>query len=107
MSGALGTQLVALTTTTTPSTATAAGSEVSGQGYTRKPIQFNAPSGGSITSSNTLTYVNMPACTVGGVDEYDANGTTRRWFGLLSTNKTCNAGDTFSINAGSYTKNLS
>ena len=109
MSGALGSQLVALTTITTPSTATAAGSEVpaAGGSYVRKAIQFNAPSGGSITSSNTLTYTNMPACTVGGVDEYDANGTTRRWFGLLSTNKTCNAGDTFSIAAGSYSKNLS
>jgi hypothetical protein len=98
---------VALTTTTTPSTATTPGSEVVGGGYSRKPIQFNAPSGGAITSSNTLTYINMPATTVGGVDEYDANGTTRRWFGLLSTNKTCNAGDTFSISAGSYSKNLS
>jgi hypothetical protein len=78
-----------------------------GAGYVRKAIQFAAPSGGAITSSNTLTYVNMPACTVGGVEEYDANGTTRRWFGLLSTNKTCNLGDTFSISAGSYSKNLS
>jgi hypothetical protein len=107
VSGGVGTQLVALTTTTTPSTATAAGTEVSGGSYARKTITFAAASAGSITSNLALNYTSMPACTVGGVDEYDANGTTRRWFGLLSASKTVNAGDTFSIASGSYTKTLS
>lgn len=87
--------------------ASAPGAEVSGGSYSRKAVQFAAPSGGSIASSNTLTYTNMPATTVVGVEEYDANGTTRRWFGPLSTNKTTNAGDTFSVSAGSYSKSLS
>lgn len=107
VSGGMGTQLVALTTTTTPSTATVAGSEVTGGSYSRKAIQFSAPSGGTITSSTALTWTAMPACIVGGIDEYDANGTTRRWFGLLSSSKTVNNGDTFSIAAGSFTKTLS
>lgn len=106
-SGGLNSQMVALITTTTPSTPTAVGSEVTGGSYVRKNVQFAAPAGGSITSSNTLTWTGMPACTVGGVEEWDVNGTTRRWFGLLSTPRTCNNGDTFSISAGSFTKNLS
>ena len=91
-------------------TATTPGTEVTNTGggsYSRKAIQFAAPAGGSITSSSTLTYASMPAATIVGVEEYDANGTTRRWFGPLSTNKTTNLGDTFTISAGSYSKNLS
>ena len=97
---------VALVTAT--GTATTAGTEVSGGSYSRKAITFAAPSGGSITSNVALTYTNMPACTVTGVDEWDSAGTpVRRWFGALSASKTVNAGDTFSIAAGSYTKTLS
>lgn len=97
---------VALVTTT--GTATTAGTEVSGGSYARQTITFAAPSGGSISSNVALTYTNMPACTVTGVDEYDSLGTpVRRWFGNLSASKTCNAGDTFSIASGSYTKTLS
>jgi hypothetical protein len=97
---------VALVTAT--GTATAAGTEVSGGSYARQTITFAAASGGSISSNVALTYTNMPACTVTGVDEYDSAGTPiRRWFGALSASKTVNAGDTFSIASGSYTKTLS
>jgi hypothetical protein len=97
---------VALATAT--GTATAAGTEVAGGSYARQTITFAAGSGGSITSNVALTYTNMPACTVTGVDEWDSAGTpVRRWFGALSASKTVNAGDTFSIAAGSYTKTLS
>jgi hypothetical protein len=97
---------VALVTVT--GTATAAGTEVSGGSYSRQTITFAAPSGGSISSNVALTYSNMPACTVTGVDEWDSAGTPlRRWFGNLSASKTVNAGDTFSIASGSYTKTLS
>jgi hypothetical protein len=105
VSGALGTQRVALVTAT--GTAAAAGTEVAGGSYARQQITFAAPSAGSIASNVALTYTSMPACTVTGVDEYDANNTTRRWFGALSASKTVNAGDTFSIASGSYTKTLS
>jgi|SRR5882672_3230832 len=97
---------VALVTAT--GTAAAAGTEVTGGSYARQTITFAAPSGGSISSNLALNYTNMPACTVTGVDEYDSAGTpVRRWFGNLSASKTVNAGDTFSIASGSYTKTLS
>jgi hypothetical protein len=97
---------VALVTAT--GTAAAPGTEVAGGGYGRQPITFAPPAGGAISSSVALTYTNMPACTVTGVDEYDSATTpVRRWFGALSAAKTVNAGDTFSIAAGSYTKTLS
>jgi hypothetical protein len=97
---------VALVTAT--GTATAAGTEVAGGSYARQTITFAAAAGGSISSNVALTYPNMPACTVTGVDEWDSAGTPiRRWFGALSASKTVNAGDTFSIASGSYTKTLS
>jgi hypothetical protein len=97
---------VALVTAT--GTASAAGTEVTGGSYARQTITFAAAAGGSITSNVALTYTNMPACTVTGVDEWDSAGTPiRRWFGALSASKTVNAGDTFSIASGSYTKTLS
>lgn len=97
---------VALVTTT--GTASAPGTEVTGGSYARQTITFAAPSGGAISSNVALTYTAMPACTVTGVDEWDSAGTPiRRWFGALSASKTVNAGDTFSIASGSYTKTLS
>jgi hypothetical protein len=91
-------------------TATAPGTEVlpGGNAYARQTITFAAASGGSITSNLLMTWTNMPPVTVVGVDEYDSAGTPiRRWFGLLSASKAVNAGDTFSIASGSYTKTLS
>jgi hypothetical protein len=97
---------VALTTAT--GTATVAGTEVVGGSYARQTITFAAAAAGAIASNIALTYTSMPACTVTGVDEYDSAGTpVRRWFGALSASKTVNAGDTFSIASGSYTKTLS
>lgn len=97
--------MVALVTAT--GSASAPGTEVTGGSYARQPITFAAPAGGAISSNVALTYTNMPACTVTGVDEYSSAATPiRRWFGNLSAPKTCNAGDTFSIASGSYTKTL-
>jgi hypothetical protein len=98
----------ALITTTTPSTATAAGSEVSGGSYARQTITFSAASAGSKTSNATINFTSMPAVTVGGVELWDSAGTPiRRWFGTLSANKTTNSGDTFSISSGQLTGTLS
>jgi len=105
--------LVALVTVM--GTATAAGTEVvntGGSQYARQQITFAVPSGGVIASSNALTYVNMPAATIVGVDEFDSTpagsgGPVRRWFGALSTIKTVNAGDSFSVSIGSYSKSMS
>lgn len=91
-------------------TASSAGTEVvnaGGSTYAPVTITFGAPSGQSISSNIALTYPNMPATTVVGVEERDSATTpVRRWFGALSANKTTNLGDTFSIASGSYTKTL-
>jgi hypothetical protein len=100
--------VVALATVT--GTATTPGTEVlvGSSGYARQPITFAAPAGGTISSNVALTYVNMPSCTVTGVDEYDSASTpVRRWFGNLSSTKAVNNGDTFSVAVGSYVKTLS
>lgn len=93
-------------------TASAAGQEVANTGgsqYARQPITFAPPASGVIASGVALTYVNMPAVTIVGVDEFDSATPTpiRRWFGALSTTKSVNAGDSFSVSVGSYTKSLS
>jgi hypothetical protein len=88
-------------------TATAAGTEVIGGSYVRQTITFAAASAGANASNVALTYTNMPALTVTGVDEWDSAGTPiRRWFGALSASKTTNSGDTLTIASGSYTKTL-
>lgn len=105
-SGGLGSQRMALVTVT--GTAAAAGTEVLGGSYARQLVTYAAPAGGSISSNVALQYTNMPGpITVTGVEEYDANNTTRRWFGNLSTPKPVNQGDTFTIAPGSLTKSLS
>jgi hypothetical protein len=93
---------IALITTATPSTATAAGSEVSGGSYARQSGAFAAPSGAAIATNAALTYTNMPAVTsVAGIEHWDSAGTpVRRWFGLLTASKITNSGDTFSIASG-------
>lgn len=95
-------------------TATAPGTEVvntvtPASQYARQAITFGAPNAGGIASSNALTFVNCPPVTIVGVDEYDSATPTpvRRWFGPLSTPKSVNAGDTFSISIGSYSKGMS
>jgi hypothetical protein len=96
---------VALVTAT--GTASAAGTEATGGSYARQTVTFAAASAGSIASNVALTYTNMPAATITGIDEYDSAGTPiRRWFGALSASKTTNSGDTFTIASGSYTKTL-
>lgn len=97
--------------TTTSPTATAAGTEVTNSGgstYSSQTITFASAASNAIASNVALTYNNMPAATIVGVDEYDSAGTPiRRWFGNLTSSKTTNLGDTLTIGSGSYTKNLS
>lgn len=59
---------------------------------------------GQAVSSGAVTVTNMPATTIVGVELWDSAGTPKRkWWGALSASKTTNAGDTFSIAAGSLT----
>lgn len=101
---------VALITSTTPSTATAAGSEVSGGSYARQSTAsaWAAAASGSKATNAALTWTNMPVTnTTAGVELWDSAGTPiRRWYGLLTTAKTTNSGDTFTIASGSLTGTL-
>lgn len=92
--------------------ATAAGTELATSGgYTSgtgaPTVTFAAASAGSAASSAAITVTNMPAATIVGIELWDSAGTpVRKWYGALSTSKTTNAGDTFSIAAGSITAAL-
>lgn len=82
----------------------AAGTEVVGGSYARQSVTFTASAGGATSNSGTLTWSNMPACTVVGVDVFDSAGSpVRWWWAPLSVNRTVAAGDSFSIPAGSLT----
>lgn len=92
---------------TATGSASAAGTSATGGGATKQTITFAAAGAGSIASNVALTWTNVNAQTFTGIDEWDSAGSPiRRWFGALTTPKTANAGDTFTIASGSYTKSL-
>lgn len=79
-------------------------SEISGGGYARQAISWNAPSAGSMTNSADINFTNMPAVTVTHVAIWDASTAGNvLWSGALTAAKTTNAGDTFRIAAGNLT----
>jgi hypothetical protein len=81
--------------------------ELTGGGYSRKPVTFNAPSGGSMTNSADIDFPNMPAATITHVALWDAASAGNcLWTGALTAPKTTNAGDTFRIPAGQLTVSL-
>jgi hypothetical protein len=78
--------------------------EVTGGGYARQQVTFNAPSAGSMTNSNLLRWNSMPAVTVTHVGLWDAaSAGNPLWFGPLSSSVTLSAGSAFEIAAGSLT----
>lgn len=88
-------------------TATAAGTEVTGGSYARQTLTMGSSSAGSNSNTVALTYSNMPAVTVVGVDVYDSNATPRRgWFGPLAASRTTLAGDTLTFAIGGVTASL-
>jgi hypothetical protein len=81
--------------------------ELTGGGYSRKPVTFNAPSEGSMTNSADIDFPNMPAATITHVGLWDAASAGNcLWTGALPAPKTTNAGDTFRIPAGQLTVSL-
>lgn len=75
-------------------TTTVAGTEVVGGSYARQTLTMSAAAAGSASNSALITFTNMPAATVVGIDVYDSNATPRRcWFGPLTTARTTAAGD--------------
>jgi hypothetical protein len=89
---------------TTASSASAAGTEVTGGSYARQTIAFTTSAGSGVSNSGAVTYTNMPAATTTHVDVYDSNGSPRRcWFGALTASKTTALGDTLSFAIGAVT----
>jgi hypothetical protein len=82
-----------------------AGTEVVGGSYAAQSVTFGSSSAGStVSNSADLTYPNMPACTVVGVEVWDSAGTPFRWlFRALASPVAVSAGNTFTIPAGSLT----
>jgi hypothetical protein len=83
------------------------GTEVTGGSYTPQTVTFSAASSGATSNSADLTFTEMPACTVTGVEIWDTETSARRlWYGDLAASKTVNDGDTFVIAAGDLTLSL-
>jgi len=81
--------------------------EISGGGYARQQVTFNAPSGGSMTNSNLLRWNNMPAVTVTHVALWDApTAGNCLWTGALTASVTVSAGASFEIAPGNLTVTL-
>lgn len=86
----------------------AAGTECVGGSYTRQTITFNSAASGSIDNSGVISFTDMPACTVVGIELWDSNGTPKRLaYGPLAANKTLTAGDTIQFAASAITLSLS
>jgi hypothetical protein len=89
---------------TTASSASAAGTEVTGGSYARQTIAFGTSAGTGVANTGAVTYLNMPAATTSHLDIYDSNGTPRRaWWGALTASKTTAAGDSLSFAIGAIT----
>ena len=98
---------IKLALVTANGTDSAAGTEVTGGSYARQTITFAAASGGSISSSGTVSFTSMPAATVVGIELWNSAGTNRLAYGALTANKTTGSGDTLQFTAASITLALS
>lgn len=92
-------------------TASASGTELAaGGGYTAGGISAQltgSASGEAVTNASAITWTNMPAATIVGVELWDSSATPQRvWWGSLTASKTTSAGDTFTIAAGSLSLSL-
>lgn len=83
--------------------------EVSGNGYARKAITFDAASGGSSASAATVTFDaatgNWGTITHVAVLDASTSGNVLFW-GAVTTSKTIESGDTFQVSAGNLTISL-
>ena len=98
---------------TSATSSTAVGTEVpTAQGYSSagQTIAFTAPAAATpSTTANTATvsFTNMPACTVTDINIFDSTGTpVRRAFGALTASKTVGSGDTLSFAAAAITASI-
>jgi hypothetical protein len=85
------------------------GTEVSGGGYARQPVTFNAPSNGQVTNAADILFPIATASwgTVTHVGIYDAvTGGNLLFHGALTTSKTISANDQLKIAAGDLSISL-
>lgn len=87
----------------------ALGSEPSGGSYARQSLTVGAAdSNGMATNTATVTFTNMPACTIAGFAIYDSSTTPKRiWHGPTSELRTLADGDTYEVAVGGLTMSLS
>ena len=85
------------------------GTEVSGGSYARQAATFAAASGGSASTSATITFPSATANwgTIGWIGLYDASSAGNLLYhGAVTTSKTIETGDTFQISSGNLTITL-
>ena len=72
--------------------------------YSRQAGAFGNAAAGAVSNTASLTWSNMPACTVQSVGVWISSTATAAanfiWGGALTTNKVVGAGDTFKITVG-------
>jgi len=99
---------IKLALSTSDGTDSTAGTECTGGSYARQTIAFTSAASGSTGNTALITFTNMPACTVHGIEIYDSTGTPKRLaYGTLAADKTVTAGDTLSFAIGAITLALS
>lgn len=89
---------------------TSAGTELgTSGGYTAggSTITWNTVSAGASSNSADVSWTNMPATTITGIEIWSSDGTPKRlWYGAMAANKTTASGDTFTLPAGQVTVSL-
>ena len=83
--------------------------EISGNGYTRKEATFASASGGSASTSATITFDAATGNwgTISHIGIYDASSAGNLLFhGAVTTSKTIESGDTFQISSGNLSISL-
>jgi hypothetical protein len=70
-------------------------------------VVFAAAASGAVATNADVSWTNMPAATIVGVEVWDTAGSpVRLAYGALSASKTTNSGDTFTITSGQLTMTL-
>ena len=84
-----------------------AGTEVIGGSYVAQTIGFDAAAGSSISNNASISFTNMPAATVVGIEIYDSASSPKRLaYGPLTASRTVTAGDTVQFASGAITLSL-
>jgi hypothetical protein len=84
------------------------GTEVTGGSYARQTIVFDTASGGATQNDAAISFTDMPAVTVVGIEIYDSAGSPKRlMYGPLTTSRTVTAGDTVQFAIGAIDVTLS